>query len=89
MVMGAGIHRAGPGHDGIGGGAKFEEVILVPLAAEGRDRAIGGGDFAIRGDGHVDKNEGQFVLRVACFVFFHARGYLNSKLKTTKLETVS
>ena len=49
------VHGARPGHDGIGGGAQGEEVVVIGLAAEGRQGAIGCGDLAVRGHRHVDE----------------------------------
>ena len=46
------------GHDGIGGGAQFVEMIVIALAAEGRNGAIGRGDLAIGSHRHVHEDEG-------------------------------
>jgi hypothetical protein len=53
------IHRARAGHDGIGGGAEFEEMALVAGAAEGDEMAAGGGELAVRRGGGVHKDKGQ------------------------------
>ena len=64
------VHGAGAGHDGVGGGAEFEEVFLVAGAAEGDEMAVGGGEFAVGGGGDVQENEGQWFGFASGF---HAR----------------
>jgi hypothetical protein len=51
------INGASPAHDGVDRGAKFVEVKDVAAAAEAGDGAIGRGDLAIGGHGHVDQDE--------------------------------
>jgi hypothetical protein len=57
-VDGIEVHSAGACDDGVSGCAEFKQVVFIPLAAKGGDGAVGGGDFAVGCDGHVDKNEG-------------------------------
>lgn len=52
------LDGARAGHDGVGSGAKFVEMCEIMLAAEGGDGAIGRGDLALGGHGHVDEDEG-------------------------------
>src|SRR3954469_18852514 len=47
------IRSAGPAHDGIGRGTQLQQMIMIPLAAERRNFAIGSGNFAIRRHRHV------------------------------------
>ena len=57
QVDGERIRRARAAHHGIGGGAQFQQVPLVALAAERDEAATGGRDFAVRAHGDVQKNK--------------------------------
>ena len=68
------VHGARAGHDGIRGGAQFEEVALVAAAAEGDEMAAGGGELAIRRGGGIHKHEGQGAGAIAFHGGQHAGG---------------
>jgi len=53
------IQRPRSGHDGIGGGAEFEQMLLVGFAAKGDEMAAGRGKLAVGGGRGVQKNERQ------------------------------
>jgi hypothetical protein len=53
------VHRARAGHDGVRGGAEFEEMFLVAAAAEGDEMARGGRELAVGRGGDVQKDKGQ------------------------------
>jgi len=58
-VNGECVGGARAADNGVGGGAEFEHVAAVAEAAEGFEGTTGGCDFAVGGDGGVEKDEGE------------------------------
>src|ERR1700759_3998797 len=59
-----GTHSSSTGHDRVSPCSQFEQVALVPFAAEWNEVPVGGGELAIRSGGDVDKDEWQATLRL-------------------------
>src|SRR5205085_9491347 len=73
QIHGRQVNRARSRHHRIGPGAKFEQKLTVPVAAEGNKNAIGGRQFPIGGHSDIKVDEGPGLWTLDLGLWTHKR----------------